>query len=77
MNSWPPQKYASHAMGTKRRKFPFQPTEKTGDVSTDATLEPIIKERMEIQKERTRIHTHDNKRGVKVHAQETGCGWFC
>jgi len=39
-------------MGTKRRKFPFQPTKETGDVSTSTTLELIIKERREIQKER-------------------------
>lgn len=46
------QKYASSGMGTKRRKFPFQPMKETGDVSTSATLELIIKERREIQKER-------------------------
>lgn len=76
MNSWSQQKYASSAMGTKRRKFPFQPAKKIGEVSTNATLELIIKERMEMQKERIRIHTHD-KMDVKVHAQETESSWFC
>ena len=39
-------------MGIQRREFPCQPRESGEDTTGNATLELMIKERMEIQKER-------------------------